>query len=50
MGVIEKLEPLPEQNGLLRFLRNQDHAASLSGFVQEVAQAFTDYQVCDQRH
>lgn len=44
--VIVKLEPLSEQNGLLRFLQNQDHAALLSGFVQEVAEAITDYQVC----
>lgn len=50
MDVIVKLEPLSEQNALLRFLQNQDHASSLSGFVQEVAEAITDYQVCDRNH
>jgi len=44
MDVLEKLEPLSEQTGLLRFLRNEDHAGLLDGFVQDVARAVTDYQ------
>ena len=47
MNVLEGLEPLSEQNGLLRFLRNEDHAGLLNGFVQDMAQAITDYQVCN---
>jgi hypothetical protein len=47
--VVVQLEPLSEQNGLLRFLRNGDHAASLSGFVQNIAYAITDYQVCGRK-
>jgi len=46
MDVLEKLEPLSEQNGLLKFLRNGDHAGSLNGFVEDIARAVTDYQVC----
>jgi len=46
MDVLKRLEPLSEQHGLLKFLRNEDHAGSLNGFVQDVAQAVTDYQVC----
>jgi hypothetical protein len=34
MDVLEKLEPLSEQNGLLKFLRNEDHVGLLNGFVQ----------------
>ena len=41
-----KLRPLSEQHGLLRFLKNVDHASTLGGFVQELAYAITDYQVC----
>ena len=48
-GVLEKLEPLSEQTGLLRFLRNEDHAGLLNGFVQDMAQAVTDYQVCGRK-
>ena len=40
-----KLEPLSEEHALLRFLRNVDHAKTLAGFVQELANAITDYQV-----
>ena len=46
MDILERLEPLSEQNGLLRFLRNEDHAGLLNGFVQDIAQTVTDYQVC----
>jgi len=45
MDVVVKLEPLSEQNGLLKFLRNENHAGLLNGFVQDVAHAVTDYQV-----
>ena len=44
-GVIAKLEPLSDQHRLIRFLRNVDNAKALSGFVQELADAVTDYQV-----
>lgn len=43
--VIAKLEPLSEQPVLLEFLRNVDNAKTLSGFVQELADAVTYYQV-----
>ena len=43
--VIAKLEPLAEQHALLKFLRNADDAKTLPGFVQELADAITDYQV-----
>ena len=49
MDVILKLEPLSEQNGLLKFLRNEDHAGLLNGFVQDIAHAITDYQVCGRK-
>ena len=49
MEVVVKLEPLSEQNGLLKFLRNEDHAGLLNGFVQDIAHAVTDYQVCDRK-
>ena len=48
IDVLEKLEPLSEQNGLLKFLRNEDHAGSLGGFIEDIARAVTDYQVCGQ--
>jgi hypothetical protein len=44
-GVIAKLEPLSDQHALLGFLRNVDNAKTLTGFVQELADAVTDYQV-----
>ena len=44
-GVIAKLEPLSDQHALVRFLRNVDNAKTLTGFVQELANAITDYQV-----
>ena len=43
--VMAKLEPLTEQHGLDRFLRNLDNAKILAGFVQELADAIMDYQV-----
>ena len=43
--VIAKLEPLSEQHALLKFLCNVDNAKTLNGFVQELADAITDYQV-----
>jgi hypothetical protein len=45
MGVVVKLEPLSEQCGLLKFLRNEDYTGLLNGFVQDIAYAVTDYQV-----
>ena len=44
-GVVAKLEPLSDQNALVRFLRNVDNAKTLTGFVQELSNAITDYQV-----
>jgi len=49
MDIVVKLEPLSEQNGLLKFLRNEDHTALLNGFVQDMAYAVTDYQVCGRK-
>jgi hypothetical protein len=43
-GIIAKLGPLSE-HGVLRFLKNVDHANTLNGFVQDLAYAVTDYQV-----
>ena len=43
--ILGKLEPLSEQNGLLKFLRNEDHAGLLNVFVQDITQAVMDYQV-----
>ena len=44
-GVVAKLEPLSEQCAFIRFLRNVDDAKTLAGFIQELANAITDYQV-----
>jgi len=43
--VTAKLEPLSEQHVLLGFLCNVENAKALNGFVQELADAITDYQV-----
>ena len=45
--IVSKLEPLSEQHRLLRFLKNADHANTLNGFVQDLANAVVDYQVYD---
>ena len=45
VNVLERMEPLSEQHGLLKFLQNEDHAGLLNDAVQDVAQAVTDYQV-----
>ena len=45
-GIILKLGPLSEQRGLLRFLKNVDHANTLNEFVQDLDYAVVDYQVC----
>lgn len=44
-AVIMKLEPLTKQHALLGFLHNLDNAKILAGFIQELANAITDYQV-----
>ena len=44
-GVIVKLEPLSEQHALVKFLRNVENAKTLTGFIQELANAIVDYQV-----
>ena len=40
-----KLEPLSDQHAIVGFLRNVDNAKRLTGFVQELANMITDYQV-----
>ena len=44
--IIAELRPLSEQHGLAKFLKNADHASRLNAFVQDLAHAVTDYQVC----
>ena len=44
--IIENLEPLSQERGLLKFLKNADHVNALNGFIQDLAYAITDYQVC----
>ena len=44
-GVITKLKPLSKEHALLKFLHNVDNAKTLTGFVQELADAIMDYQV-----
>ena len=44
-AVIAKLEPLTEQHSLIGFFCNVDNATILAGFIQELADAITDYQV-----
>ena len=43
--IIAKLKPLSKQRGLVKFLNNVDHANTLNGFVQDLANAVKDYQV-----
>lgn len=43
-GIVSKLEPLAEQHGLMKFLKNVDHSNILNGLVNELACAITDYQ------
>lgn len=40
-----KLDPLSEQHAFVGFLCNVDNATTLTGFVQELADAIMDYQV-----
>ena len=40
-----KLEPLSDQHAIVGFLRNVDNTKRLTGFVQELANMITDYQV-----
>ena len=47
VGIVIKLGPLAEQHGFMKFLKNVDHANTLNGFVKELADAITDYQVCN---
>ena len=44
-SVVMKLEPLADQDAVLRFFHNVNNAKTLMGFVQELADAITDYQV-----
>ena len=46
-GIVAALKPLSEQNGIIKFLNNADYANTLNGFVQDLAYAVADYQVCD---
>ena len=45
--IMARLGQLSEQHGFLKFLDNVDHANTLNGFVQDLAYAITDYQVCN---
>ena len=45
-GIMAGLEPLSERHGFMKFLNNANHADTLNGFVQDLAFAITDYQVC----
>lgn len=44
-SILARLEPLSEQQALFGFLRNVDSAKKLTGFVQDISNAVTDYQV-----
>ena len=44
--IITELRPLSEQRGLAEFLKSDDYADRLNGFVQDLAYAVADYQVC----
>jgi len=44
-GIVTKLEPLTDQNGLVAFLRNTDNAKTLTGFIEELADVVKDYEV-----
>ena len=44
-GIIAQLEPLSRQHGIVKFFKNVDHANTLNGFVQDLTNAVTDYQV-----
>lgn len=43
--IIARLEPLSEKHGIVKFLKNADHAKTLTGFVRDLDTAVTDYQV-----
>ena len=43
--IVTRLRPLSEQHGIAKFLQNADDLNTLNGFVQELADAVTDYQV-----
>ena len=45
VSIITELRPLSEQHGLAKFLKNEDHANRLNGFVQDLTYAVADYQV-----
>ena len=44
--IIGNLEPLSQEHGLLKFLKNADRVDALNDFVQDLAYAVADYQVC----
>lgn len=43
--IVAKLKPLSKQHGILKFLKNADHANTLNGFIQDLSYAVIDYQV-----
>ena len=45
-SIIAKLKPLSERHGIVKFLKNANHAKTLNGFVRDLDTAVTDYQVC----
>ena len=46
-GIMARLGQLSEQHWFLKFLDNVDNADTLNGFIQGLAYAITDYQVCN---
>ena len=44
--IFAKLRPLSERRGIVKFLKNTDHAKTLNGFVRDLDTAVADYQVC----
>lgn len=44
--IFDGLKTLSEQHDLVMFLKNADNADALNGFVQSLADAIADYQVC----
>ena len=43
--IIVNLEPLSQEHGLLKFLKNVDRVDTLNGLIQDMVYAITDYQV-----
>ena len=46
-GIMARLGQLSEQHWFWKFLDNVDNTDTLNGFVQDLAYAIADYQVCN---